>query len=272
MTANASLQKLKSDSLAIRRRLLKMHFAAKSGHIGSSLSSIDLLTFLYGEGLRRPANKPGDELILSKGHAASGLYATLAHYGLLSEGEIATYYQDNTLLPAHPAPNGVRSILAATGALGHGFPIAAGLAFSHKYLLPKDSRVVCLLSDGECDEGSVWEAALFSNHHQLDNLVIVVDANGLQGFGQTEKVMRLEPFLEKWNSFGFTTHEVDGHDFAQMQNAFSKCMGGRGPYCIVARTTKGKGVSFMENRLEWHYLPMDAKQFEDAMAELGEAA
>lgn len=259
-----SFPKLTSDALEIRRAFLKMHYEAKAGHLGSGLSDIDLLTYLHGAWLRDE-----DQFILSKGHGASSLYATLHHFGQLSDADFDTYYKDNTLLPAHPAPRALPSIPAATGSLGHGLPIASGICYANKYLHQNGVRTVCLLSDGECDEGSVWEAALFAAHHQLSNLTVIIDANGLQGFGHTEYVMNLEPLRLKWGTFGFRTSEINGHDFEQIHEAMME-PGDSRPHCIVARTIKGKGVRLMENRLEWHYLPLTESQYEDALIGLEE--
>jgi transketolase len=257
---------LARDARAIRRKFLEMHYEAKAGHVGTGLSGIDVLTCVYGSWLR-----PDDVFILSKGHGASSLYATLHHYGRLTDEQLGTYYKDGTLLPAHPAARALPAIPAATGSLGHGFPIAAGMAYAHKHVHASGSRVACLVSDGECDEGSIWEAALFAGHHRLDNLTVVIDANGLQGFGRTEDVMSLEPLPAKWQAFGFRTSEIDGHDLAQIARALATTGDGR-PHCIVARTTKGKGVRFMEDRLEWHYLPMSEAQYLEALAGLPEDA
>jgi transketolase len=252
-------------ALAIRRQFLRMHFEARSGHLGSGLSAIDILTYLYSAWLA-----PADQFILSKGHGASSLYATLHHFGKLSDAELGTYYKDGTLLPAHPAPLGVAAIPAATGSLGHGLPIATGMAYSQKYLQGTGARVACLLSDGECDEGSTWEAALFAGHHQLSNLTVFVDANGIQGFGRTEDVLTLEPFSKKWEAFGFEVSECNGHDFVALHAAVSAHTSTR-PRCVIARTVKGKGVSFMENTVDWHYWPMNDAQYAQALAELDQA-
>jgi transketolase len=260
-----SIAALRADALAIRRKLLGMHFEARSGHIGSGLSAIDLLTYLYGAWLG-----DDDRFILSKGHGASALYATLNRFGHLGDAELATYYRDGTLLPAHPAPRALAAIPAATGSLGHGLPIACGMAYSFKVLDGTRGRVACMLSDGDCNEGSTWEAALFAGHHELDNLTVVVDANGIQGFGRTEDVLTLEPFARKWESFGFDVVEIDGHDFAQIEPAFAAPPRGR-PRCVLARTIKGKGVTAMENTVEWHYWPMNEAQYEAALADLGRA-
>lgn len=250
---------LRKDALAIRKYFLEMHYRVKAGHIGTGLSAIDMLTYLHKHWLRKQ-----DAFILSKGHGASALYATLHHYGVLSDAELATYYQDGTYLPAHPAPGAFEAIPAATGSLGHGLSIAAGMALAHKVLHKNDSRVCALLSDGECNEGSVWEGVNFANHHQLSNLLVIVDANGLQGFGKTHEVLDMEPMADKWKTFGFDTREIDGHDFTQIADACSDLHPTK-PRCVIARTSKGKGVPFMEGKLEWHYLPMSEEQFKKAL-------
>jgi transketolase len=259
------IRSLSEDALAVRRRFLQIHFEAHAGHLGTGLSDIDILVYLYKVWL-----KEGDQFILSKGHGASSLYATLHHFGRLSSDELRTYYQDGTLLPAHPAPGALDPIPAATGSLGHGLPMAAGMAYSYKYLHQTKQRVACLVSDGECNTGALWEAALFAAHHRLDNLAVIVDANGLQGFGRTKDVLDLEPLVDKWRAFRFQCEEVDGHDFSRLHEALQRVPHDR-PKCIVARTIKGKGVSLMEDKLEWHYLPMSEKQYTGALEDLAEA-
>lgn len=258
----AELLALRVTARQIRRTFLTMHYGAKSGHIGTGLSSIDILNYLYRCWLNED-----DLFILSKGHGASALYATLHSVGLLSDELLATYYRDGTLLAAHPVAGAHPKIPVATGSLGHGFPVAVGLAYAHKCLRRSKTRVACLLSDGECNEGSIWEAAMFAFHHKLDNLVAVVDANGLQGFGSTREVLDTEPLTEKWRSFGFAVREVDGHDFAALDDALSTHVDGR-PLALIARTHKGKGVLAMENKLEWHYLPMNEEQYQAAVTDL----
>lgn len=261
----AVLRSLREAALAVRRKFLKMHFEARAGHLGTGLSDIDILVYLHQVWLAE-----GDQFILSKGHGASSLYATLHHFGRLSDEDFATYYKDGTLLPAHPAPGALEAIPAATGSLGHGLPIAAGLAYAHKYIHQTQRRVACLVSDGECNSGSLWEAALFAGHHRLDNLTVIVDANGLQGFGRTQDVLDLEPLVDKWRAFRFRCEDTDGHDFGRLHQALSRPPDGS-PTCIVARTVKGKGVALMENKLEWHYLPMSEEQYAGALADLAAA-
>jgi len=182
-----------------------------------------------------------------------------------------TYYQDGTKLPGHPAAGAHTAIPAATGSLGHGLPIAAGMAYAHQHVHGNDVRIACLLSDGECNEGSVWESALFAAHHRLRNLTVVIDANGFQGFGRTCDVLNLESLSRKWEAFGFAVCEIDGHDFEQMDTAFWKddhTVVPTAPRCVLCRTVKGRGVSFMENTMEWHYLTMTPEQYERALAEV----
>jgi transketolase len=265
MSRDAWVSALERDAWSIRRKFLDMHYRAKAGHIGTGLSAVETLAFLHKSWLRE-----GDSFILSKGHGASSLYATLHHYGVFSDAEIDTYYKDGTLLPAHPAPRAHVAIPAATGSLGHGLPIAAGMAYAHKNLHRTAARIACLLSDGECNEGSTWEAAAFAAHHKLHNLLVIIDANGLQGFGKTRDVLDMEPMVDKWTSFGFASHDIDGHDFRALAAACTNLDDVR-PTCVIARTHKGKGVRFMEDRMEWHYLPMTEAQYVQALADLEEA-
>ena len=257
---------LRTDAFAVRRVFLRMHYLAKSGHIGTGLSCIDLLVFLYRSHLRQQ-----DIFILSKGHGVSALYATLHHIGKISDELLATYYQEGTWLAAHPTPRALSEIPAATGSLGHGLPLACGTALAHRTQHRSTVKTVCLLSDGDCNEGSTWEGAAFAAHHQLDNLTVVIDENDLQGFGHTRDVLNMEPMGEKWRAFGFDVREIDGHDFDQIATAFAEDADLGRPRCVIAKTRKGCGVSFMENRLEWHYLPMSDAQYQQALAELEDA-
>ena len=252
---------LKKDALLIRKKLLGLHYSAHSGHIGTGLSMIEIVTYLHRVWL-----KTEDDFILSKGHGASCLYATLNHMGRLSDETLATYYKDNTLLPAHPVANVLNGIAVATGSLGHGLSIGTGMAYVKRHLSGQISRAVCLLSDGECNEGSVWEAAMFAGHHALNNLTVVVDANGLQGFGRTRDVLNLAPLADKFRVFGFDAVTIDGHDFTALDEALTR--DSPRPCCVIAQTHKGKGVSFMEDKLEWHYLPMSDAQYQQAIREL----
>ncbi len=243
-----------------------MHFKANAGHIGCSLSCIDILIAVL---IGRKGEK--DTFLLSKGHAASALYASLNHLGEISDEEMETFYKNGTALSAHPAPLKYKGIPFATGSLGHGFPIGAGIALS-SMLLNDGGYAYVLMSDGETNEGTTWEAAHFAVKHQLNNLIVIVDNNGLQGFGELNEVMGNTTEVAKWQAIGFETVVADGHNIAEIQStidAFKKSAN-RKPKVLVAKTVKGKGISFMENKLEWHYLPMSDKLHQQALDEITE--
>jgi transketolase len=247
------------------KTLLQLYKTANAGHIGASLSCLDILVYLFCKRMEKD-----DRAILSKGHAAAALYTVLAKSGRLPEEMLDTYYKDHTSLAAHPPCNGaVNDIPFGTGSLGHGLSLATGFVFSQKYTDRKYS-VFCILSDGDCNEGSTWEAALFAVQHQLRDLWVIVDYNRLQGFGYSEDVLNLEPLSAKFEHFGFRTLTVEnGNDIQSLHTAFeelSKDASCR-PRCIIAKTTKGHGISFMENKLEWHYLPMTDEQYRQAQTE-----
>jgi transketolase len=250
-------------SVLAKQRLLKMHFESVVGHIGGNLSCIDILLAVYHYVLSE-----ADQFVLSKGHAAGALYVTLWTVGKLSDDDLMQFHRDNTLLSGHPPPQGIPGILFATGSLGHGIGLSAGLALGMR-LAGKADRVICLTSDGEWNEGSSWESLIFAKHHGLSNLAVIVDENGLQGFGTTEEVANLAPLSERFRAFGLTTLEIDGHDLMAISEALSTSSSD-GPLMIVARTIKGYGVSFMEHQLAWHYLPMNSEQFIAASREVGE--
>ena len=260
---NSFLKETKKQCL---KTVLQLHKSANAGHIASSLSAMDILTYLFFEKMN-----PEDLFILSKGHAATALYVVLVKSGRMSEEELMTFYKEGTSLAAHPPCNGlINEIPFGTGSLGHGLSLAAGFSFSQKYTCKK-RRIYCLLSDGDCNEGSTWEAALFASQHKLDNLVVIVDYNLLQAFGFARDIINLESLVSKFEAFGFTTVYVDnGNDFESLHKAFEQIekASAKRPACIVARTTKGSGVSFMENKLEWHYLPMSDEQYQQAIEEI----
>lgn len=236
---------------------------ANAGHIGSSLSCLEILVELCFHRMAKD-----DMIILSKGHAAGALYTTLSLSGRLPEAELETFYKDGTLLAAHPPCSGaIAAIPFGTGSLGHGLSLACGLAFSQRFT-GKKFHVYAILSDGDCNEGSTWEAVLFAAHHQLANLTVIVDLNGIQGIGYSKDVLKLDPVADKWRSFGFAVAEAkNGNDFSCLIQAHEELSAARGPRCIIARTVKGHGVSFMEDRVEWHYLPMKDEQYAQALQE-----
>jgi len=263
---------LEKISASIRKDIVRLHLKAGSSHIASSLSAVDILTALYFRILKLdkkdPCSNKRDRFILSKGHAATALYATLEKKGFLSKKCLDSYCSDGGKLCGHADNSGVKCIEAATGALGHGLSIACGMAMALKNDLNK-ARCFVLMGDGECNEGSVWEAALFAAHHELDAVTVIIDRNKLQGLGKTEDVLRLEPLLEKWQAFGWAGATVDGHDHKELEQVLSKVPFVKGkPTVIIARTVKGKGVSFMENRLEWHYKSPTGEQSKQAFEEL----
>jgi transketolase len=240
------------------------------------LSAIELLVLLYGRILRVDPSDPQwpdrDRFLLSKGHSCAALYAVLAESGFFPVEWLDDFYLDGSRLAGHVTHTGVPGVEASTGALGHGLSIACGMALAAK----RDKtpvRVFVLLSDGECDEGSTWEAALFAAHHGLDNLIAIVDYNKIQSLGTVQEVLRLEPLADKWRAFGWSVTEIHGHVFGQIEAALSAFPRDAGkPTCIVAHTVKGKGVSFMENKLLWHYRPPDQRELQLALAELEAAA
>jgi transketolase len=256
----------------VRKEVLKMHFLSNQSHIGSALSCSDILAVLYFKIMNIDSKKPfidnRDRFILSKSHAVSALYATLALKGFFSKDILKTYCQDGTKLPGHATRGTIAGIEASTGALGHGLPMGAGMAFAGKRD-NKKHRVFVLISDGECDEGSTWEAALFAGHHKLDNLTVIVDRNRIQAFGKTEEVLNLEPLKDKWASFGWQTKEVDGHNPSEIEKSLSSLPIQKDkPSVIIANTTKGKGISFMENKVEWHYKSPNKEEYNLAAREL----
>lgn len=256
----------------LRLKAVRMVNKAKSAHVGGSLSMIDLLAALYGGVLRVDPKRPDwpdrDRFVLSKGHACASYYAALAYRGFFPEEWLESFYQDGGRLAGHASHSGVPGVEVSTGSLGHGLSIAAGMAYAAK-IDGKAHRVFAMLSDGECDEGSTWEAVLFAPHHKLDNLVVIVDYNKIQSLGHTKEVLDLDPFGEKWKSFGWAVREIDGHDMNQILDALGSVPLNPGkPSCILAHTVKGKGVSFMEDKLLWHYRNPSAEELERAIGEI----
>jgi len=255
----------------IRAETIKMVAAAKASHVGGALSMADLLAVLYGEILHVKPEQPSwpdrDRFILSKGHSCTGLYATLALCGFIPLSELATYGQDGSRLMSHISHK-VPGVEFSTGSLGHGLSFACGKALAAKRR-QFAWRVFALLSDGELDEGSNWEAILFAPHHRLDNLVAIVDYNKIQSLGTVTEVLDLHPLAEKFRTFGWAVKEIDGHDHAAIRNALQTLPFEAGkPSCLIAHTVKGKGVDFMEDKLLWHYRTPNADQVQDALGQL----
>lgn len=255
---------------AARMRVISMVAAARLGHLGGDLSVLDILTTLYGAVLRvDPANPQWpdrDRLVLSKGHCSEALYATLAWAGFFGAAELDTFNRPGSALNGHPDRTKVPGVETNTGALGHGLPVAVGCALGLR-LRGSDARVFVVLGDGELQEGSNWEAALSAAHHGLSHLTAVVDRNRLQQGARTEETNALDPLPAKWSAFGWQVVEVDGHDHLALREALLTGTPGR-PTCVLADTVKGKGVSFMEDRAEWHHRVPTAEQVEAAHAEL----
>ena len=243
-----------------RKRLIQMHYESGVGHIGGNLSCLKALLIIFHEFLN-----PLDKFILSKGHSAGALYIALWSVGKLADEDLKLFHKDHTLLAGHPPANGIQDIPFATGSLGHGFSLAAGVALGFK-LQAEESRVFCLTSDGEWQEGSTWEALIFAAHNQLSNLTVLVDHNELQGFGTTNDVASMAPLWEKLKGFDIDLVVIDGHDINQIRSELNRNEGKL--KLIIMRTIKGHGLSFMENKMEWHYLPLSEVQYKSAIQEL----
>ncbi len=253
-------------SKRIRRKIIDMANRSKGPHIGSSLSCVDILTALYFVILRLEPWEKRDIFILSKGHAAMSLYSTLAVRGIIDEGLLDGYYCDNGSLPAHLDRFTAKGVEVSAGSLGHGFNIGLGIAFGFKKS-NYDRKVYALIGDGESQEGSVWEGALFAPKLGLNNFTAVMDFNNLQGYGRAKSICSFEPVRAKWQAFGWHAVDVDGHDLSALKDAFNEDPKGK-PKIIIACTTKGKGVSFMEDQLVWHYYVVTDEHRERALQEL----
>lgn len=252
---------------AARRRVLSMSYRAKSAHLGSSLSVIEILDAAFSASNLRPANaraQDRDRIVFSKGHAAMAYYATLEQCGLVDPALLDDYLQEGTPLWGHVSLTAsVPAIDASSGSLGHGLSLACGFALGHRLKRRDDLRVFCILSDGECDEGATWEAALFAGARKLASLTAIVDYNHIQSLAATHDVLDLEPFADKWRSFGWEAQEVDGHDLVALRRALEAPSSGA-PRVILAHTVKGKGVPRIENTVESHYRPALATDLEPA--------
>lgn len=277
-------------SRKIRIHALNMTSRGGSSHIASALSMADIVAVLYGDVMdvdpRDPQRADRDRFVLSKGHAGAAVYAALAECGFFPIERLAKHYQDGSKLSGHVSHKGIPGVELSTGSLGHGLSVGVGMAYAGKLKADGESsragmsnlpgaphRVFVLLSDGECDEGSNWEAIMFAAHHKLDNLVAIVDYNKIQSLAPVSETLQLEPFADKWTSFGWSVLEVDGHDHDELQGALSTIPAERmKPTCVIAHTTKGKGVSFMENTVLWHYRTARGEEFDAALSELERSA
>ena len=258
----------------IRRHGLEMTHLSRGSHIGAIFSVAEIMAVLYTGVMNvnpaDPAMPDRDRLILSKGHAGAAVYAALAERGFFPVEELKTHYANGSRLSGHVSHKGVPGVEFSTGSLGHGLAVGAGMALGAK-MDKAPWRTYVILGDGECDEGSVWEAALQAHQYGLDNLIAVVDHNRMQSLDFCEKTIALEPFADKWRDFGWQVQVVDGHDVTALQEAFARAksnLGGGKPSVIIAETTKGKGVSFMENDILWHYRTPQGEEYDAALKEL----
>ena len=256
---------LTSETLMVaRRRLLRMHYESRVGHIGGNLSALDATMLLFHEFIKK-----NDTFILSKGHSAGALYIALWSIGNINDEEIKSFHRNGTRLSGHPPVGKIESVPFATGSLGHGLSLASGTALAKK-LKGDNGHTYCLTSDGEWQEGSTWEALIFLCHHKLKNLTVFIDQNKLQGFGETSKIASMNSLQNHLKNFAIDTHIVPGHDINAIRSAIRKRESGDNskPRIIILETVKGHGVSFMENKMEWHYLPMTDEQYDLAISEI----
>lgn len=267
----ASKRALEIFALKIRMGIIEGTYNAKAGHPGGSLSAADVFAYLYEKEMRYDAKNPKwedrDRFVLSKGHCAPGLYAALANKGFFPVEDLKTLRHIDSYLQGHPNMNTVPGIDMSTGSLGQGISVAVGMAKAAKYM-NKDVNVYTLLGDGEIEEGQVWEAMMFANQYNLDNLCVIIDSNGLQIDGACSEVMSAEPIDEKVKAFGFDCIVIDGNDFDELEKAFNAFHNSEKPFAIIMKTVKGKGVSYMENQVGWHGKAPNEEEYNIAMAEL----
>ena len=266
----ASKRALEIFALKIRMGIIEGTYNAKAGHPGGSLSAADAFAYLYEKEMRYDAKNPKwedrDRFVLSKGHCAPGLYAALANKGFFPVEDLKTLRHIDSYLQGHPNMNTVPGIDMSTGSLGQGISVAVGMAKAAKYM-NKDVNVYTLLGDGEIEEGQVWEAMMFANQYNLDNLCVIIDSNGLQIDGACSEVMSAEPIDEKVKAFGFDCVVIDGNDFDELEKAFNAFHKSDKPFAIIMKTVKGKGVSYMENQVGWHGKAPNEEEYNIAMAE-----
>lgn len=256
----------------IRKHAVEMTSRGNSSHVASVLSMADIIAVLYSRILNidpeEPTKADRDRVILSKGHGGAGIYAALAETGFFDVERLKDHYQNGSVFSGHVSHKGVPGVELSTGSLGHGLGVGAGMALAAKRA-GDDWRAFVVMSDGECDEGSVWEAAMFAGHHNLSNLIAIVDYNKIQSLAPVSETLELEPFADKWRAFGWMVHEVDGHSHAALAQALSGISGNNGrPTVVLAHTTKGKGVSFMEDSVLWHYRSPQGDELKAARSEL----
>ena len=258
-------------ALKIRQQAIEMTHQARASHLGSILSIADIVGVLFSDVLTLfpddPQNDERDRLILSKGHAGVAIYVALAEKGFFPKKDLKTYYQNGSLLSGHISHKGIKGVELSTGSLGHGACVACGMALAAQ-IDHKKHKVIAIIGDGECEEGSIWEMALFAHHYRLSNLFVIVDNNNMQSLDTCDNTLSLNPLADKWKAFGWKAIEVDGHNHEQLRQAFHQPEPDK-PTCIVAHTVKGKGVSFMENDILWHYKDPQGDFYTKALEELG---
>ena len=273
---NKTLSKLEDMARRMRRKVLDMALAAgaNSSHFGGGLSIVDITATLYGEIMNLDPNNPEwegrDRFILSKGHGVLGYYTALSEVGYIPEEDLGTFEKNGSYLYGHPVMNRAKGIEFSNGSLGMGLSLGIGVALAGKRK-KMDYKVYVLLGDGECNEGSVWEAAMAGAHYKLDNLVVILDKNNLQQTGTNSEIMNVGDLVSKWESFGWTVSEIDGHNIPEIYNALISTRNKKGPYAIVANTIKGKGFSFSENNNAWHHAALSSSQYKVALQELGDS-
>jgi len=267
------IKKLETIAKSLRKEILNMSYTAKKAHISSCLCIVDLLTYLYWKEMSiKPTNPTWDKrdkFLLSKGHAAPALYATLAYKGYFSKELLKEFGKNNSKLGVHPELGSVPGIEISAGSLGHGLSIGVGMALAAK-IDKKPNRIYVLISDAECNEGKIWEAIFFASHHKLNNLFLLIDLNGLQALGKTKDVIKIDSLKNSLAGFGWNTYDVDGNNLSEIDKLFKKINLKKinKPTAIVCKTIAGKGVSFMEDKLEWHYKNLDEKLFNQALKDL----
>lgn len=272
----AEIRAITTEQLAHRIRVDAVVMCSLGGgsHVGSCLSIADIMAVLFGRTLNvdpaEPRNPGRDRFLLSKGHAGAAVYASLAETGFFPREVLATHYADGSVLSGHVSHRDVPGVEWSTGSLGQALSVAVGIALAAR-MTAREHRSVVLMSDGECDEGQVWEAAMFAAHRKLDQLLAIVDYNGIQSLDTTVNTLDLEPFADKWRAFGWEVREVPGHDHEQLASAFGPSTSGR-PVCVLADTTKGKGVPMMENQVLWHYRTPRGEELETALTALDATA
>jgi len=259
---------MKINPKAVRRTIIEMLYKAKASHLGSSMSVVECLTAMYGNvDIEKIKTKQPDRsrVIVSKGHCASATYATMHHYGLLTVEQIKTYHENGSLLQGHVS-HGVPHVEHSTGALGHGLPVAVGVAIGLRSLKFNDAKVLCLVGDGEIQEGSIWEALMLAHHHRLSNLSIIIDNNQISSITDTHKVIDLNPLKDRFEGFGLQTFEVNGHNVEELDKAIKEGFQGETATAIIANTIKGKGVPFAEGQPIWHYRSLSDDDYKNIVS------